>query len=488
MRSGLQLNFTSLVLGQLIWLVRSVVFARILAPDDFGLFGMCTLTLTALSTLTNPGINVFLIVSKAPPGELASQLNTAWTVELARKAALTLLLLAAVYPTARFFGQDSLLTLLPFLSLVPLIEGLRNVGLFLYHKQVDFRRVVYYEQATNVASAAMTIALALLMRNVWALVLGHLLSSAAGVLLSYLFHPYRPRFEISRAALASAAAYGKYGFLISVGLYVTTTADNIFVGKMLGAELLGVYVLAYGIASRPVSIIVGSLNSVMVPAFAEIGPGGRPRLEAAFARALRVGLAASLLCVVPLALVADELVVVAFGAKWAAAGPVLRLLSVVGFWRALANNVSPFLISQRAPRPEAVAKVFEAALFLLLLYPLINYAGLSGAALAGGVVYLLAAVSRLLFVRALSRVAFHKALRIIGVALLSGAAGVVCGTVVLTYVGGVPARLVAGLAASVPITSLILLLMQPELRKDIASLRRGVQRGAAIECPQTAST
>ena len=486
-RSGLRLNFTSLALSQLISFGRSVIFARILAPDDFGLFGMCTLTLTALSALTNPGINAFLIVSKASKDELASQLNTVWTVELARRGALTLLLLAAAYPTARFFGRDSLSALLPFVALVPLVEGLRNVGLFLSHKQVDFRRVVYFEQATNVASAAVTIALALLVRNVWALVLGQVLSSAAGVLLSYLFHPYRPRLEIDRAALASAAAYGKYGFVISVGLYVTTNADNIFVGKMLGAELLGAYVLAYAVASRPVEIVVGVLNSVMLPAFAEIGPGGGARLEAAFARALRVGLAAALLCAVPLALVADEMVVVVFGAKWGAAGPALRLLSVVGFWRALANSVTPFLISQRAPRPEAAAKVFEAALFLLLLYPLVKYAGLSGAALAGLVVYLLAAVSRLLFVRAISRGAFLKALRITGVALLSGAAGVACGAAALTLVGGALARLFAGSAASVIATSATLLLTQPEMRKDIAALRRRVGRGAAIECAQTAA-
>ena len=303
-RSGLQLNFISLIFGRSLWLVRSVVFARLLAPDDFGLFGMCVATLTALTALTNPGVDASLVVSKSAKSGLTAQLNTVWTVELIRRAGLTLLLLAAVYPTARFYNQESLVAILPIISFIPLIEGLRNIGLVIYYKQVDFRQVVRFEQATNIASTVITIVLALVTRNVWALVLGHLLSSLAGVFLSYWFHPYRPRFEISRAALASALVYGKYGFVISVGLFITTTADNIFIGKMLGAAALGIYVLAYGIASFPVEVIGSVLNSVMFPAFAEISGGGQARLESAFARALRVGLAISLLSVVPMVLVA----------------------------------------------------------------------------------------------------------------------------------------------------------------------------------------
>jgi O-antigen/teichoic acid export membrane protein len=473
-RSGVFLSFASLVLTRLIGFGRSVVFARLLAPDDFGLFGLCVITLGALAALTNLGIDASLIVSRSSKDELSSQLNTVWTVELIRRAALTLILLAAVYPTAYFYNEKSLVTLLPFVSLVPLIEGLRNIGLVIYRKRVEFRKVVYFEQATNIASTAITILLALLARNVWALVLGQLLSSVITVILSYRFHPHRPRLEINRSALALASSYGKYGFIISVGLYITTTADNVFVGKMLGTAALGVYVLAYSIASQPVEAVGGVLNSVMFPAFAEIGAGEKERLESAFAKSLRVGVAISLLFAVPMALVSDEIVLLLFGAKWEAAGPVMRVLALVGFWRAFINNISPFLVSQRAPRPEAIAKAVESVVFLVLLYPMITQAGLAGAAWAGAAVYFLAAIARVFFVRSLNRNASGKAISIVGIALVAGAAGIACGAFMLSAVEGALMRLILGLAVSIPVTLAVYVGLQPELSKDIKTLWQSV--------------
>jgi len=105
-RSGVALSAASAVLTQAVGLARSVVLARLLAPDDYGLFGMALTVSGALTVLTSFGLDFSLVARKfSGEGELEKHLDTVWTAELLRKLLLALLVLAAAYPTARFYGS-----------------------------------------------------------------------------------------------------------------------------------------------------------------------------------------------------------------------------------------------------------------------------------------------------------------------------------------------------------------------------------------------
>ena len=85
--------------------------------------------------------------------------------------------------------------------------------------------------------------------------------------MSYAFHPYRPRFAFDREVFKRAFDFGKYMFVIGVTTYVTTMVDNVVVRRLLGAAALGVYVVAYNLASLPIGMINGILGSVTFPAY-----------------------------------------------------------------------------------------------------------------------------------------------------------------------------------------------------------------------------
>src|SRR5215471_4304341 len=99
-RAGAIWNVVSLALTRLFAIGRSVILARLLAPDDFGLFGMALTLLTAMSALTNIGLDSSIVATRFySDEELSRHLNTIWTTELARKLILSVLLLLAVYPS-----------------------------------------------------------------------------------------------------------------------------------------------------------------------------------------------------------------------------------------------------------------------------------------------------------------------------------------------------------------------------------------------------
>src|SRR2546423_7430591 len=214
-REGLSVSALSVALTQSLALARSVVLARLLAPGDFGLFGMALTVTGALAVLTSFGLDTALVARDfRDERELSLHLDTVWTAEIVRKALLAVLLVAAAYPAARFYGSAGLVPVICALAFAPVIQSFQNIGLLRHQKRVEFRRLVWLEQLTNVVSTLAAVSLALWTRDVWALVWTQLIGAAASVLISYALDSYRPRPRFDRAALSQAFGFGKWMFVV----------------------------------------------------------------------------------------------------------------------------------------------------------------------------------------------------------------------------------------------------------------------------------
>jgi len=229
------------------------------------------------------------------------------------------------------------------------------------------------------------------MRNFWALVIGLLLTAVLSTALSYVFHSYRPRLAFEKIALRRALNVGKYVLVIAIASYVATMADNVMVGRLLGAGALGNYSLAYNVASAPIAVLVFALSRVLFPAYAEITAQRPKRLEQAFTKVFSISSLLLITIAVPVFLLAGEIVQLLFGAKWSRAGSVLRVLALSIPLRGLALIVSTVFVSLNRQKQVAVGRVLEAIVFLAVLYPSTVAFGLAGAAWAVVITYVLRA-------------------------------------------------------------------------------------------------
>lgn len=464
-------NAASMSIIWVVALARSIIVARLLAPDDYGLFSMAATVVATVGALTNMGFDLSIITRDfRDASELRTHLDTVWTAELGRRLIISLLLLAAVYPTVLFYGEERLYAVLPVLAIIPLIQGFQNIGLVLLQKQVQFKRIVLYEQINNLASTALAVVLALLTRSVWALIMTQVLAAIVSTLLSYVFHPYRPKLSINPKAFRDSLNFGKHIFVIGVMTYVTTTADNVALGRLEGTVTLGAYVLAYGLASVPVGIIMGVVNRVMVPAYAELKTGNREQLERVVGRAFVVSSSLLILLVLPILLFPDEVIEVFYGAKWLEAIPLLRILALVGLSRGLANLLSPLTIGMSKPDLEAKAKTFEALLFVLLLYPLVVWYSAVGAAWAGVAVYSVAFLIRIWIAGRLAPGGIRTIPKVLLKTSLAAACGGVLGIALSAFVTGAVWRLILGSIVSVGATSLLLFRIYPAVREEATAL------------------
>ena len=395
MRSGISWNVSSSLLGQFIGFLRSVTLARLLAPEDFGLFTMALTITAAANALTTIGLDRTIIANKfETQEELKLHLDTVWSAELIRSVVVALLVCVSAFPLAHFYSQSQLKIIIPILACASLVQGLQNSGLVLLRKEIRFGRIFWFELTTNLGGVVLTIALAFVLRNVWALVIGMLLSVTLGTALSYVIHPYRPRLRFERVALTQALHFGKFALVFAVASYISNMADNIMVGRLLGTAALGNYSLAFNIASAPIIVVIFSLTAVLLPAYAEINSQNPAQLEAAFTTAFNLTLLIMLAIAVPLFFVADDVVVLLFGHRWTSAGPVLSILALVIPLRGLTLISSTVFWSANQPKALAVARTLEAILFVAVLYPLISAFGLAGVAWAGFIAYAFACVNR----------------------------------------------------------------------------------------------
>ena len=467
-RTAVGWNASSSLLGQGITFLRSIIIARLLVPDDFGLFAMALTVMVGLNALTTIGLDRMIVAGQfKSQTEFNDHLNTVWSAELVRSLFLTLLLLLAAYPTAKFFGQPRLAGLIGILCLTPLIEGFQNIGLTILRKQISFARIFWYELTVNVAAVALTVCLAIALRNVWALIFGHLITALLGTALSYFFHPYRPRLAFETAALRQAIGFGKFALIIAVASYVTTMADNIVVGRVLGAAALGYYSLAYNLASVPIAVCVNAVSKVTLPAFAELALPDSERLQSAFTKVFTISALMLVTITAPLCLLASDIVQVLYGAKWQTTGEVLWVISLMVPFRGLLIVITIVFFSLNKPKPVATGKALEALMFLLLLYPLTKAMGLKGAALAAVLSYVFALGNRLFLLRRVIPKLWGKLVRIILAVFAACGAGLLVGWLVLSFLDSTMLRILLGgfLASAIP--PLLLLSTQADLRKWI---------------------
>jgi O-antigen/teichoic acid export membrane protein len=302
------------------------------------------------------------------------------------------------------------------------------------------------------------------MRNVWALVLGLLLTAALGTALSYVFHPYRPRLALEKIALRRAWNLGKFALVIAVASYVISMADNIMVGRLLGTGALGNYSLAYNIASAPISVLVFALGTVLLPAYAEITAQHPKRLEQAFTKVFSISLMIMLTITVPVFLLAGEIVQLLFGDKWTSAGKVLRVLALIIPLRALTLIIATVFFSLNKPKQVAVGRTLEAVVFLAVLYPLIITLGLAGAAWSGLIAYAFACVNRLVALNHIIPGIASRLFRISLPTIAAAGAGLLIASVGLTFLTSPLSRVILGGLLSTIIPIVILLLVRADLR------------------------
>jgi lipopolysaccharide exporter len=368
--------------GRLLGVIRSIILARLLLPDDFGLMGLAEVATGFLAVMTEMGVAPTLIHKQDANGDV---LHTAWIISVLRGILLCIITFLAASPTAAFFGTPALTPILQVMAFMFIASGLNNTGLILLKKELEFRTLAYFDLAVNASSLIVATIAAVILRNTWALVLGALSQALVILIGSYIIHPFRPRPKWHSGAAKDVLNFGKYIFGAGIVNYFLTQGDDALVGKILGTAQLGFYGMAYKLSNMPTTSITHVIGRVAFPAYAKL-QNDIPALRQAYLRILKI----TSLLAVPMAgglfALAPELVQLLYGQNWLPMIPSFMVLCAYGLERAVNASVGALFNAKGKPQIPFYLVIFKLILLALMIYPLTVRYGILGTSVASALV------------------------------------------------------------------------------------------------------
>ncbi|MGI9420820.1 MAG: lipopolysaccharide biosynthesis protein [Geminicoccaceae bacterium] len=357
-------------------LINMMVLARLLVPEDFGLIAMAMIFVGAVDIFSEFNFDVALIRKQNAD---RADYDTAWTLSIIRGCVVALILLALAMPAADLFEEPRLSMLIVGLSAPSLLVGFQNIGVVDFRKSLDFRRDFLFMASGKVAAVVVTIGLALVWQNYWALVGGMIGGKLWRVGASYIMHPFRPRLSLAR--WRELFAFTKWLLLHNILLYCRNRADRLVIGKMLGAVTLGVYTLAFDLANLVTSELMAPIRRALYPGYARIaGQPGQMRSLFVDIFALTLWIGAPIPIVI--GLLAEPLVGLLLGSGWGDVVPITQLLVIAGFFTLLSSGSQPIYLATGRPEIQTMLMGLSVLLLLPALLVGVSLLGATGAAIA----------------------------------------------------------------------------------------------------------
>jgi O-antigen/teichoic acid export membrane protein len=316
----------------------ALLLARLLEPRDYGLLGMVLFFVGILSALQDTGLANAIIYLPHDDRDVP----THYTALLAISLLLTLSFFGSAPLVARFYETPDLAPLVRTLSLVLLLNGLRGVSQARITKELRLAELAVIETSSGLAAALVAVWLAWRGFGVWSLVANLILQNLlqTAVVLGRL----RPRFTLRPRARVLADIFRWGGPLTGSNLLwrFYDNADYLMVAKLLGAGPLGIYTMAFRLATVVNEKIVPVIMRVSFPAFAALKEDPA-RLAGHWLSVCRYMWLLTLPVLALLAVCAEDFLAIALGSRWSEAAAPLRLLCSVAALRALASSASSLL-------------------------------------------------------------------------------------------------------------------------------------------------
>lgn len=451
---GLKWSLISTISGRVLTPVVSILLARVLVPEDFGVFAVAVSVQAALMSFNDLGVSNAIVWWQ---GSVERAARTATTLAVASSLILYALCFAAAPFVANFLHVPEATGVLRLLSLTVVIDGAASVPVGLIGREFRQSRRAVADWAGFLVSTGLTIWLAVEGYGAWSLAWGRLAGNLVVTTLMYLLSGQRLRFGWDSEIARKLIGYGLPLAGSSLLVFAMLNTDYIIVGRVLGPTALGLYTIAFNLSSWPSNVLSVTIRRVSIPVFARLRRDPADLVRTFLAGLRNLNLLTVLICAGLFALATPLIHLLYPASYWAAAKP-LAMLAVL----AVARVVIDFFYDFFAGIGWSRALVAIQGLWVVLLIPGLTIGaqvgGLRGVAIAHVIVawlvivpiYAISSLRAGVTIRGL----LHACARPLAAGVLAAGAGV-------AVVGAVGTGLAGFVAAGVTVTVVYLATAAP---------------------------
>jgi lipopolysaccharide exporter len=449
--------------------VRSVILARLLAPEDFGTVALALFFLSVMNQVTDIGFQKALI-HRNTDLEKATSTHFVLKVGFSVLMCLATILLAPVlehfYPS-----QPQMVGVLVVLSCAQIVRAINATPDVILRKDMDFRYIAILDVASSLSMTIVAPMMALAGLGLWSLVgeqIAPILIRALGL---WVFkRPWRLSLRFDRELARWYFGFGFFVFLSSGFTFLLDQFDDFWAGTALGARALGFYSRAYEFARYPRRIIGTPIAQVFFPAYAKL-QHNREELSKAYYQAsslmVRLGFLFSLVFI----LVTPEFIHIFIGDKWLPMALTFRLMILYTLLDPLVNTSDHLLTAVGRPQVLTRIRAFQLLIFVPAVVILAHYFGTNGIAIAADLMLVMGLTH--MFVKIRHSVDLHlwKTFCCPSIGLLLGGGVTILISQYLSVENAPLSLLMKGGTASIAYISTLVALERSDYKKYVSFLR-----------------
>lgn len=356
-------TYASYYSGKVLVFISTVILARLLLKEDFGIAGYALVVIGFLEMLSDLGIGPALIYHREDP-EAA---DTAFWLGLGVSSVLFAATWLVAPLAGEFFNDPRAVNVTRALALTFPISAFGNIHDMLLQKGMAFGRKFVPDLAKSGGKGVVSIALAALGFGAWSLIIGQLAGRLFGVLAYWRTLEWRPRARFNLTLARSLLSYGNRIVAVNLLGMILLNADYLFIGRFLGAAALGVYTLAFRVPELLIMQFCHVIATVIFPLYSKIKEDAEA-LSRGFLMTTRYVTMVTIPIGVGLALVAGPFVLTLFGERWAEAIPVTRAIAIYTLMLSLAYNAGDVYKAQGRPGILTILNFLRALVLLPALW------------------------------------------------------------------------------------------------------------------------
>ncbi len=325
-RSSVAWSAITSALGQLVTFVFGIMLARLLAPDDFGCLAAIIIFVEIGSSIVSSGF-VSALIQHPSVNEL--HYGSVLVAGLVLGITCSLILIGISPWVGAWFQNEVMGQVLSVMSAYLLILPFITIPTAQLRKRLDFRSTGVVEVIQQMVTGGLSVCLAYFGLGVWSLVFGRLGGNVCLAIFLARLACWTPRFRFERRAFFDLLPLS---FNVTVANILNDVSQNIgfsLIGRLLGANPLGLYHRAYYLMTLPLTRITNSVNNVLYSAFAEV-QGDPYRSKKGLLKSTCYIALISNPILIGLLLTAPSVIHTLYGVKWIGVVKPLQILCVAG--------------------------------------------------------------------------------------------------------------------------------------------------------------
>lgn len=348
---------------QFVRLLNNVILTRLLDPSVFGIMALVVAIRVGMELVSDLGVTQNIVSN--PRGHEPHFYDTAWTLHASRNLALAVLCFLLAGPFALFFGHPELAMILPVASLFFVLSGFESTTRGVLYKQLKVARLSLFEVALAVIGMIAQIGAALMFRDVWAVVLGMMITSAAMLISTFLYIPgTKHRFMVDAQSARELLHFGKWVFLSSIVYFFAMNFDRLYFAKQITLAELGVYGIARNLSDVISQLVTRASGYVLYPA---VAASGLPPvdLRKKLLRGRRTLLLVAALTLGTFMAFADVIVGLLYDPRYSEAGSILPILCIGVWFGVLTSTNDSILMGLSRPAYPALSNAAKLVAYVV---------------------------------------------------------------------------------------------------------------------------